>query len=85
MSERLGRLQTGNVRKCRVRSDIKEDLIGGQHTRSSVVQFHLNGLGRHKTPTAHDQFGTARLVDLQVLRNLAIHHLTLAPTSPCRR
>jgi hypothetical protein len=66
-----------------MRSDIKEDLIGREHTGSSVVQFHLKGLRRHKTAAAHDQFGTARLIDLQVLRNLTFHHLTLALTNYC--
>ena len=34
-------------------------------------------------PAAHDQFSTARLVVLQVRRNLTLHHLALAPTDRC--
>jgi hypothetical protein len=71
------------VRNCRVCPDIKEDLIGYQHTCCSVVQFHLDGFRRYKTPIAHDQFGTARRIDLQVLRNLTLHHLALAPANRC--
>ena len=87
MREGLGGLQARNIRKGRVRSDIEEDLVGRQHTRPSVVQFHLKGFGRQKTAAAHDQFGTARPVNLQVLRNLPVHHLALAPHEPlpCRQ
>src|SRR6516225_6816064 len=83
MREGLSRLQAGHIRNCRMRSDIKEDLIGREHTRSSVVQFHLKGFRRYKMAIARDQFGAALLIDLQVLRNLAFHHLTLEPTNCC--
>src|SRR5689334_8026511 len=81
MREGPSRLQARNIGNCCMRSDIKKDLIGSEDTRSSVVQLHLKGLGRYKTPTAHDQFGAALLIDPQVLHNLALHHLALAPTN----
>ena len=37
-----------------MRSDIKENLIGRQFTRASVVQIHLKSFRRYKTSTAHD-------------------------------
>src|SRR6516225_5971320 len=80
MREGLSRLQAGHIRNCRMRSDIKEDLIGREHTRSSVVQFHLKGFRRYKMAIAHDHFGSALLTDLQLLRKLSCHHLTLAPS-----
>src|SRR5215831_16345214 len=83
MREGLSGLQARNIGNCRVRSDIKEDFVGGEHTRSSVVQCHLKCFRRYKTPTAHDQFSTACPIDLQVLRNLTFHHLTLASTNCC--
>src|SRR4029077_9582323 len=64
-----------------MRSNIKENLIGSQFTRASVVQIHLKGFRRYETTTAHDQFGATRPVNLQVLRNLAFHHFALAPTN----
>jgi hypothetical protein len=81
MCKGLSRLQARHIRNCRMGSDIQEDLIGREHTRPSVVQFHLEGLRRHETAAADDQLGTARLVNLQVLRNLTFHHLTFALTN----
>ena len=81
MRERLGRLQTGNVRKGRMRSDIEKDLVGREHARSSVIQDHFERFRRYETPVAHDQFGTARFVILQVLGNLPLNHLALAPAN----
>src|SRR5215831_16959964 len=83
MREGSSGLQARNIWNCRMRSDIKEDLIGRQHTRPSVVQFHLKGFRRYETSAAHDQFSAARPVYLQVLRNLTFHHLTLASTNRC--
>src|SRR6516225_5781997 len=76
-------LPARNIWDWRGRSDLKEDLVGGEHTRSSVIQFHLKRFRRYKTPTAHDQFSTAFPIDLQVLRNLTFHHFTLASTNRC--
>src|SRR6516164_7298457 len=83
MREGSSRLQARNIGNCRVRSDIKEDLIGGKHARSSVIQFHLKRFRRYKTPAAHDQFSTAFPIDLQVLSNLTFDHFTLASTNRC--
>lgn len=66
-----------------MRSEVEEDLVARQHTRPSVVEFHLEGFGRQKASVAHDQFGTARPVNLQVLRNLPVDHLALALTNRC--
>ena len=50
MRERPGRLEAGNVRDGRVRSDVEEDLLAGQHARAAVVQAHLERLRRHEAP-----------------------------------
>src|SRR6516225_939881 len=78
MREGLGRLQTRNIRNGRMRPDVKENLISRQHARPVVVESHFDGFRRHKTAAAHDQFGAACLVVLQVLRNLTLHHRALA-------
>ena len=66
-----------------MRSDVKENLTGRQLTRAAVVQIHLKGFRRYEASTAHDQFSAARAINLQVQRNLALHHLALAPTDRC--
>src|SRR4029077_10009705 len=83
MREGLSGLKAWDIRDGRVRSDIQKDLVARQHTRPAVVQYHLEGFGRQKTSTAHDQFGTTRPINLHVLRNLAFHHFALAPTNRC--
>jgi hypothetical protein len=45
-----GSLEAGNVRDCRVRSEVEENLVTGQHARAAVVLLHLERLRRHKTP-----------------------------------
>src|SRR5262249_50755091 len=59
-----GRFQPGNVGNCRVRPDIYEDLIAGEHTDAAIIQQHLDRLWRDKPTRAHDQLGAARLVVL---------------------
>ena len=81
MRERLGRLQAGNIWNGRVGSEIEENLVGYQLARAAVVQIHLKGFRRYETAAAHDQFGAARAVNLQVLRNLALYHRALALTN----
>ena len=78
MGERPGTLETGNVRDCRVRSEVEENLVASQHARAAVIQVHLERFRRHKTPSPHDQFGAARFVVLQMQGNLAINHVALA-------
>src|SRR5262249_39891876 len=81
MRERVGRLQVGNIWNGRVGSDIEENLVSYQLARAAVVQIHLKGFWRYETAAAHDQFGAARAVNLQVLRNLALYHRALALTN----
>jgi hypothetical protein len=38
MGQRPGRREAGNVRDCRVRSEIEEDLLTGQQARAAVVE-----------------------------------------------
>ncbi len=83
MGERPGSLEAGNIRDCRVGSDIDEDLIAHQRAGATLIQQHLDGFRRHEPPFSHDQFGTARLVCLQVEGNLAVDHLALALAHPC--
>src|SRR5260221_86550 len=79
MRERPCRLEARNVRNCRVRSDVEENLVARQHARPAVIQTHLERLRRHKTTRPHDQFGAARPVVLQVIGNQAVNHVALAP------
>src|SRR5262249_31763381 len=58
--------------------DIEEHFAARQHANPSAVQSDLEGFWRDETPTAHNQFGAARLVVLQVPLNLTVHHLALA-------
>ena len=50
MRERPGGLEAGNVRNCRVRSDVEEHLVARQHARAAVVQAHLERFRRDETP-----------------------------------
>src|SRR5262249_52112374 len=47
-----GRFQPGNLRNCRVRPDIYEDVIAGEHTDAAVIQKHLDRLWRDKPTRA---------------------------------
>ena len=83
MGERPGGLEAGNARNCRVRSEVEEDLVARQQARAAVIQADLERFRRHKTPAPHDQFGAARLVVLQMRRNLAVNHVALALANLC--
>src|SRR5581483_8393316 len=83
MREWLSRLKAGNVWNCCMSSDVEENLVGLQFTRAPVVQIHFSTSRPDETSAAHDQLGAARLVDLQVLRNLPFDHRALAPTNRC--
>src|SRR6516162_8361773 len=72
MREGSSRLQARNIGNCRVRSDIKENLVGREHTRSSVVQFHLKRFWRYKKSAAHHQFGATRPVGAVVTLSFRI-------------
>ena len=78
MGQRPGRLEARNVRDCRVRSEVEENLVARQHPRAAVVQVHLERFRRHKTPGPHDQFGAACLVVPQMQGDLAVDHVALA-------
>src|ERR1700678_1303242 len=81
MREGPGGLEARHTRNRRMRSNIEEYPVGCEYTRPAVIQFHLEGLRRHKTSATHDQLSTACLVDLQMLRHLALHHLAFALTN----
>jgi hypothetical protein len=66
MREWPGIREARNARDGRVRSAVEEYLFGCQQARPACIQFHLQRLRRHEPPGPHDQFGTARLVVLQV-------------------
>src|SRR4029077_2060489 len=76
--KRSGSLEARNARNCRVRSDVEENLMARQHARTTIIQAHLEGFGCHKTPSPQDQFGSARLVVLQMRGNLAVDHVAFA-------
>ena len=78
MGERPGGLEARNIRNCRVRSDVEENLVTRQHARPAVIQPHLERFRRHKTPAPHDQFGAGRLVVLQMQIDFAVDHVALA-------
>ena len=81
MSKRPGNLEAWNARNGRVRSDVEEDLVAREHTRTAVIQSNLERFRRHETPATHDQFGAARFVVLQMPRNLIFNHGPLAPAN----
>ena len=78
MGERPGGLEARNVRDCRVRSEVEENLVARQHPRAAVIQVHLERFRCHETPGPHDQFGAARLVVLQMRGDFAFNHVALA-------
>ncbi len=78
VGERPRRLETGHGGNCRVRSDIDENALAGQHARSAVVEMHLARLRRHKAPVAHDQLGTRRLVVATMRVDLPLDHVAFA-------
>src|SRR5215475_10714303 len=79
MGERPGGIETGNIRKGCMRSEVEEDLVPREHAGASVIQLNLQRFRRYETPLAHDEFRTARLVVLQVFRDLPVNHFALAP------
>src|SRR5262245_49715071 len=58
------RIEPGNLGNCRMRSDIDEDIVAGEHTDAAVIQLHLDRLWRDKPTRTHDQLGAACLVIL---------------------
>jgi hypothetical protein len=73
-----GRIEARYARNGRVCSNIEENLIARQHARPAVVQVHLERFRRHEIPCSHDQFRTARFVQVKMPRDLPIDHLALA-------
>jgi hypothetical protein len=57
---------------------IEEDPVAGQDTGAAVVQPYLERLLGDEAPGAHDQFGPARLVVVQVQADQAVDHVVLA-------
>ena len=49
-----GLFQPGNLGNCRVRPDIDEDIIAGEHTDAAVIQQHLDRVWRDKPTRTHD-------------------------------
>src|SRR5262249_43268568 len=49
-----GRFQPGNLGNCRVRPDIDEDVIAGEHGDAAVIQQHLDRLWRDDPTRTHD-------------------------------
>jgi hypothetical protein len=78
VGERPGRLETGNVRNCRTRSDVEEHPITGEDARAAVVEPHLQRLRRHEAPAPHDQFGPGRFIRLQMKVDFALDHVALS-------
>src|SRR5882724_6785158 len=76
--ERSGSLEARNLRNCRVRSDVKENLLARQHACPAIIEAYLERFRCHKTPSPQDQFGSACLVVLQMRGNLAVDHVALA-------
>jgi hypothetical protein len=64
-------------------TDIKENLVTHQHTRAAVVEAYLKRLQRHKARGPHDQLAAGCLVDLHMLRDPVLDHISLALADPC--
>ena len=41
MRQRPGRLEAGNVRNCRMRAQVEENPLAGEHARAAVVEVHF--------------------------------------------
>ena len=61
-----------------MRADIDDDLVAGQQTDSAVIQGDLDSLRADEAAAAHDQFGAAFLVSVQVECDLPVDHVLLA-------
>jgi hypothetical protein len=66
IGERRGRREARNIRDRRMRPEIESYAIAGQHARTAVVQFNLDGFRRNEAAHTHDQLGAAGLVAVEV-------------------
>ena len=78
MGHRFGGLEAWNIRNSCVRSQVDEDPGPRQRPRPAVVQTHFERIRRNEAPTAHDQFGAAFLIVLQMRGDLRFDHVALA-------
>ena len=78
IGERRSRGEAGNIRDCGMRPEIESHAITDQHTRTAVVQIHLDGLWRNEPTRTHDQLGAAGFVGVEVHCDQAIDHVPLA-------
>src|SRR5215471_7836280 len=61
-----------------MRADIDGNFASGQHTCAAVVQGHFNRSWSDKPAAAHDEFGTAGLIGVEVEGDLPVDHVLLA-------
>lgn len=63
-----------------MRSDIDHTLISEQQAAAALIQRHLEGSRVDETAAAHDEFGTAFLIGIQMELDLTIDHVLLTPS-----
>ena len=78
MFERSCRIETGDVWNRCMRSEVEENLFSFENACASAIQRNLKRFRSRETPGAHDQFRAGRLIEFEVLGNLAFDHRALA-------
>ena len=59
-------------------SEVEEHALALQHARAAVAQSHLQRFRLDEPPVAHDQLGTALVIQFQMQGDQALDHLALA-------
>src|SRR5262249_22879442 len=75
--QRPGVRQPRDRRNGCVGPEVEEDPVASENARPTAIQSNLHGPRCDETSRAHDQFGTARLVVVQVRGDLGFDHLAL--------
>jgi hypothetical protein len=78
IGERLCCSKTRNIRDRGMRTEIECHAIAGQHTRTAVIQIHLDRLRRDEPARTHNQLSATGLVFAEVHSDQALDHLALA-------
>jgi hypothetical protein len=74
VSHRPGRGQAGQVGHCRVGAQVQEDAVAADPAGTAAGQFHLDGPRLGEAGVAHDEFGPAGPVPVQVQPAQAVDH-----------
>jgi hypothetical protein len=75
IGERCRTGEAWDVGDRRVRPEIEHHAVAGQQPPAAVVQAHFDGLRPDEPARAHDQFGAARPVTVEMHLDQAVDHL----------